>query len=190
MNFFTKFFRKNKVVTNLAESLGFPHCYIHPYAEISGRDNLIIGHDCWFGKGLISAGEAKVVIGHNVIIASEYIIMTNSHNYRSTEYLPFDRKYTTRPIRIGDNVWIGMRCIILGGVNIEEGAVVGAGSVVTKSVPKCAIVAGNPAKIVGYRDKNLYEKLKKDGKFEDMDLLLETGFPSYSILEDSFKPFL
>jgi maltose O-acetyltransferase len=58
----------------------------------------------------------------------------------------------TRPIVIEDDVWIGARVTILGGVNIGTGAVIGAGSVVTKNVPPYAIVAGNPAKLIRYRN--------------------------------------
>jgi acetyltransferase-like isoleucine patch superfamily enzyme len=54
-------------------------------------------------------------------------------------------------IRIEDDVWIGANVTILKGVNIAEGAVVGAGAVVTKNVPSYSIVAGVPAKIVGSR---------------------------------------
>lgn len=54
----------------------------------------------------------------------------------------------SKPIRICDDAWIGMNVIILKGVTIGEGAVVGAGSVVTKDVPAWTVVAGNPAKVV------------------------------------------
>lgn len=61
----------------------------------------------------------------------------------------------SRPIRICDDAWIGMNVIILKGVTIGEGAVVGAGSVVTKDVPAWTVVAGNPAKVV----KELKERI-------------------------------
>lgn len=55
-------------------------------------------------------------------------------------------------INIGNDVWIGANCVILPGVTINDGAVVGAGSIVTKDVPKNAIVMGNPARIFKYRE--------------------------------------
>ncbi len=54
---------------------------------------------------------------------------------------------------IEDDVWIGANVIILPGVHVKKGAVIGAGSIVTKDVPGYAIVAGNPAKIIRYRDR-------------------------------------
>lgn len=57
----------------------------------------------------------------------------------------------SKKTHIGNDVWIGRSAIVLGGVKINDGAVVGAGSVVTKEVPHYAIVAGNPAKIIKYR---------------------------------------
>lgn len=67
-------------------------------------------------------------------------------------------------VEIGNNCWFGARCIILPGVKIEDGAVIAAGSVVTKSVPCGAIVGGNPAKIIGWRDMDKYNKLKSEHK--------------------------
>lgn len=54
----------------------------------------------------------------------------------------------SKPIKICDDAWIGMNCIILKGVTIGEGAIVGAGSVVTKDVPAWTVVGGNPAKVI------------------------------------------
>ena len=54
--------------------------------------------------------------------------------------------------------------IILKGVTIGEGAVIGMGAVVTKDVPKGAVMGGNPAKVIKYRDMERYEQLKQDGK--------------------------
>jgi len=63
------------------------------------------------------------------------------------------------PVNIGNDVWIGSAAILLSGISVGDGAVVGAGSVVTKDVPPYAIVAGNPAKLIRYRFDN--ETIKK-----------------------------
>ena len=70
-------------------------------------------------------------------------------------------------VTIEDNVWIGAHAKICPGVTIHEGAVVGMGAVVTKDVPKCAVVGGNPAVVLKYRDKNTYKKLVKGKKFHN-----------------------
>lgn len=53
-----------------------------------------------------------------------------------------------RPVTIGDYVWIGMNCLILKGVTIGEGAIIGAGSVVTRDVPPFCLAAGSPARVL------------------------------------------
>ena len=58
-----------------------------------------------------------------------------------------------RPIYIGDDVWIGESAIILSGVHIGNGCIIGAGAVVRDNIPEYAVVAGNPAKIIKYRNK-------------------------------------
>jgi maltose O-acetyltransferase len=84
--------------------------------------------------------------GSNVSIGPEATILTLGHDPRSATFE--DRG---GDVVLGDRVWIGYRAIILPGVTIGEGAVVGAGAVVTKNVEPYAIVAGNPARKVGER---------------------------------------
>lgn len=73
--------------------------------------------------------------------------------------LPYDERYFCRKVVIGKYVWIGARATILPGVTIGDGAVIGAGSVVTKDVPSCAVVGGNPAKVVKYRNIEKFNDL-------------------------------
>ena len=102
---------------------------------------LKIGSRCSIGdRTEIHCGEA-VVIGDRVIIAWDCNILDR-------DYHPVDGiKERTAPVHIGDDVWIGCRAVILKGVRIGEGAIVAAGSVVTKNVPAHTLVAGNPAQI-------------------------------------------
>lgn len=67
-------------------------------------------------------------------------------------------------VEIGDHVWIGSRVTILPGVTIGEGTVIGAGAVVSKDVPACAVAAGNPIRVIKYRNQEVYQKLKAEGK--------------------------
>ena len=106
--------------------------------------------------------EYKVVIGQYVSIADDSkLFLGGSHNYNNvTTYLPVVRgndydasKYlkSNGNITIGNDVWIGMSCIIMSGVTIGDGAVIAAGSLVTKDVEPYAIVGGCPAKLIKKR---------------------------------------
>lgn len=113
-----------------------------------------IGPNAGIGYGvyLDVSGLKRLEIGKNAIIASEALILLHRRNLK--EYyqgmnihdIPMKEYYT----KIGDNVQIGMRAMIMPGVTIGDGAVVGANSIVTKDVPPYAIVAGQPAKIIKY----------------------------------------
>lgn len=92
--------------------------------------------------------------GNDVSIGPEASILTLGHDPQSPDFS--DRG---GEVIIGDRVWIGYRAIILPGVTIGEGAVVGAGAVVTKDVAPYSIVAGNPARKIGERTRNLEYRL-------------------------------
>jgi len=95
------------------------------------------------------------------------VLFINSyHKYDNGNAIPYDTKETiNKDIIIEDNVWIGDRVIVLGGVTIGEGAIIQAGAVVVNDIPKYAIAGGNPAKVFKYRDIMHYLKLKKEKKF-------------------------
>lgn len=92
--------------------------------------------------------------GCDVSIGPEATILTLGHDPQSPDFS--DRG---GPVTIGDRVWIAYRAIILPGITIGEGAVVGAGSVVTKDVEPYTIVAGNPAKVINQRSPDLHYEL-------------------------------
>ncbi|MDX2256932.1 MAG: DapH/DapD/GlmU-related protein [Pseudanabaenaceae cyanobacterium bins.39] len=96
----------------------------------------------------------KIKTGSDVSIGPEASILTLGHDPQSSEFAD-----KGGDVIIGDRVWIAYRAIILAGVNIGDGAVVGAGSVVTKSIEPYTIVAGNPAKVIGQRSHSLNYKL-------------------------------
>lgn len=105
--------------------------------------------------------EAGVEIGNFCSIARNVSFQSFNHNFKKpTSYFIgqnlFKEKWENEKVYKGDivlenDVWIGAHSVILGGITIENGAVVAANSVVTKDVPAFAIVAGSPAKIIGYR---------------------------------------
>ncbi len=123
----------------------------------------MIGKDCHF-NGFEVAGTGKVTIGDNFHCGKNCKIINSFHNYEGTT-LPYDRTFVIKDVHIGNNVWLGDNVIILGGANIGEGAIIQAGSVVVKDIPKCAIAGGHPATPFKYRNEAHYNKLKAEKKF-------------------------
>ena len=102
-------------------------------------------------------------MGDGCILAPEVMVFSRSHNFdHDAQALPFDNVVLVAPVHIGRYVWIGTRAIILPGVSIGDGAVVGAGAVVSKDVPSCAVVVGNPARVVRFRDRDQFEALANE----------------------------
>lgn len=102
-------------------------------------------------------------LGNYSGLGSRSIVLTVDHRHAGATTIPFDEVRIVKPVHIEDYVWVGMQAAILPGVRIGEGAIVGLGSVVTKDVPACAIVMGNPAQIIGHRDRSDFERLKAAG---------------------------
>lgn len=101
------------------------------------------------------AAVKEVRIGNDSLIASKVFITDHQHGEYQSAGLgsapgscPIDRPLVSRPVRIGDRVWIGEQVAILPGVTIGDDAVIGAGSVVTHDIPAGCIAAGNPARVI------------------------------------------
>lgn len=92
-------------------------------------------------------------------------IMLGSHDYEYGDKIPYGCHYKPKQVEIDDFVWLGSDVIICGNVHIGEGAIVGIGAVVVKDVPPYAIVGGNPAKVIKYRDIEQFKRLKEEGKY-------------------------
>lgn len=104
------------------------------------------------GKFCSIANECHIGMGtHTLRNVSTSPIFTEKNNGTGHTWTNVSTKNPFKHVEIGNDVWIGFRAVILGGVKIGDGAVVGAGAVVTKDVPPYAIVGGVPAKIIKYR---------------------------------------
>lgn len=129
---------------------------IEAWASRGGQNyspNILIGKNAFLNVGTHISAIQELKIGDNFLTGSYVSIIDNDHGQcNSMEELrkaPQDRKlYSKGPIKIGDNVWVGDKACILGGVTIGNGAVVGANAVVTRDIPDYSIAVGNPAHII------------------------------------------
>lgn len=118
----------------------------YSYGELTVLDfsesvRVSIGNFCSIASGVVFAACAE----HNMYTISTFPYKVKCLGACVNEAL------SKGDIIVGDDVWIGQNAIILSGINIGQGAIVAAGSIVTKDIPPYAIVAGNPAKIIKYR---------------------------------------
>lgn len=112
----------------------------------------INGGSHWgFGKGCRIFAAGGLTIGNHVMFGGYITIITSNHRY-VTQFSKEDNYNEYKPVVIKNDVWIGERAIILPGVTIGQGVIVGAGAIVTKDVPDYAVIGGNPARILKYRN--------------------------------------
>lgn len=134
-------------------------------AYVEYVDRIVFVGRAYIGPHAYWSAKGGITVGHNVIIGPKSIVWTYNHDYQSQISIPYGGQDIFQAVVIEDNVWIGLGVTILPGVTIGEGAVVAAGSVVVVNVPPCAVVAGNPASVRKYRDKEQYFSLKHSGQF-------------------------
>lgn len=137
--------------------------------DLPGRvKTLFVGDNCNIGDNVHIVAMEHVTIGNNCLFASKVFVSDTSHGRydnidpdSSPDSCPNDRKLYTKPVHIGNNVWIGENAVILLGVSIGNGCIIGANSVVTHDLPDGVIAAGAPAKIIKYYDNDNKKWCKK-----------------------------
>ena len=137
--------------------------WITPPFYVDYGNNIYIGQNTEINMNCTFLDDNKIVIGKNGLIAPNVQIYTAYHPTNATQRfgLPKDDgsfefcKTQTKPVIIGNNVWIGGGVIILLGVTIGNNVVIGAGSVVTKDIPDNKVAYGNPCRII--RDNNWHK---------------------------------
>lgn len=139
------------------------HVGVSCFCSISSAVDVTVG-DYFHSNGIKILG-GKLLIGKYFHSGSGCKIMLGSHDFDHGSAIPYGTEFQSKSIEIGDFVWMGTDVTICGNVKIGNGAVLAMGAVVVKDVPDYAIVGGNPAKIIKYRDIDHYNQLLSEEKF-------------------------
>jgi len=141
-----------KIGNNFTSGFG---CRIEAFPDIENKQAcILIGENVQINDYVHIGAVNSIIIGDNVLMASKIYITDHNHgsytnlNSDHPMSIPIERKSTGYPVTIEDNVWLGESVCVLPGVTIGKGSIVGALSVVSKSIPPFSIAVGNPAKIV------------------------------------------
>lgn len=119
---------------------------IKPSVDVKYPWHLVVGNDCWIGEHVWIDNLTTVRLGSDVCVSQGAYLCTGNHNWSDPAF-----GLMMAPIQLGDGSWAGAKCILTPGVVLEEGAVAGAGSVVSGIVPALEIYAGNPARFLKRR---------------------------------------
>jgi maltose O-acetyltransferase len=125
---------------------------VEPNVFVADGRHVTLGSGSGLGRGSQVYG---AIIGENVMVGPEVVFLKDNHRYDDPA-VPIQRQGRTQialPV-VEDGAWIGQRAMILPGRRVGEGAIVGAGAVVTRDVPSFEIVGGNPARSVGCRPRS------------------------------------
>lgn len=128
------------------------HSRVLPYAKIIPQEGFVnIGAHCTIQYGCLLYGVGGLEIGDNARIAAHTVISPMNHIYADPDTPIWKQGETAIGIKIGNDVWIGNGAKILDEVTIGDGCVIGAGSVVTKSIPPFSVAVGVPARVIKQR---------------------------------------
>jgi acetyltransferase-like isoleucine patch superfamily enzyme len=134
--------------------------------EIHYKENFRCGKNVFIGSGVFYC-QGGLTLDNHIIIANDLLVLTSEHCFEECDSFPFNNKIKLLPVHIKRGVWIGSRVTILPGVVIGEHCIVGANSVVTKSLEPFGIYAGNPARLIKFRDSSELSKM------EDIDFVYQ-----------------
>lgn len=155
--------KRNEILKRLFGHVG-KNIWIEPPLRVAYGNRTYIGDNFYANFNLVLIDDINIFIGNNVMFAPNVTISTTGHPIHPN--LRKNGEQFSFPVKIEDNVWIGSGVVILPGVTIGENSVIGAGSVVTKDIPKNVVAVGNPCKVlrpITDRDRKYYYKdLKVD----------------------------
>jgi len=122
-----------------------PGCWL----TLSAEARIRVGEGCFLNRGTMLAAMEEIEIGDHVMFANNCFVGDADHRYDDRTRPITHQGFVPRgPVRIGSNCWLGVSCVVTGGVEIGERAVIGANSVVTRDIPPGVIAAGAPAKVL------------------------------------------
>ncbi len=128
------------------------NCHIASSVVIRSFDgNIRIGDHVLLNYGCILLGNGGIDVGEDTKLAPYCVLAASNHRFDVPTIPIREQGCSSRGIRIGKDVWLGAHCTVLDGVQIGDGAVIGAGAVVTKDIPPFAVAVGVPASVVRYR---------------------------------------
>ncbi|MCK1793687.1 acyltransferase [Pseudomonas violetae] len=119
--------------------------------HIDSPSKLRLGDNVSINRNCIINAAGGVTIGNDTLIGPNVTIYSQNHLYKDKSLAIRIQGYEKKAVSIGADVWIACNVIILPGVNIGDGCVIAAGSVVTHSLPPYTVIAGVPAKVIGHR---------------------------------------
>lgn len=138
------FFQSTKHAIEISEGSVIGKCN---RISAGGDGRVKIGKNVLIDDSTYIMAHERIEIGKNVKIAAFCFICDFNHKYKDKYLSVIEQGYVTKPVVIEDNVWIGTHSIILPGVTIGKRSVIGAGSVVTRNIPRDSLAVGNPVKI-------------------------------------------
>ncbi|KHS85090.1 MULTISPECIES: acyltransferase [Pectobacterium] len=148
-NFFSKILCEKKFKTFGEKSYFRPGAYAIETKKIEIGNNVVIRPGTMLFASPLGEDTTNIEIHDNVLIGSGVHVYVSNHEYRKIDVdIIFQGHQEVKKVVIEQGCWIGANAILLPGVTIGKGSVVGAGSIVTKSVPPHTVVVGNPAKII------------------------------------------
>jgi acetyltransferase-like isoleucine patch superfamily enzyme len=127
--------------------------YLHKRASLRSPENISIGCNVSIGPDnrLWASPNAKLMIGDNVLLGPNVVIVTSNHGSAIRDVPIVDQPWEERDVHIGAGSWLGANVVVLPGITIGEHSIVAAGAVVTKDVAPYSVVGGIPAKLITMR---------------------------------------
>ncbi|MGW1585428.1 acyltransferase [Streptomyces sp. NPDC002386] len=113
--------------------------------------NIRVGAEVFINRGVNITAPAPVTLGDHCLIGPYTVINSGNHRFADAKRRIRDQGHDLAPITIGRDVWLGAHVTVLAGTRVGEGAVVGAGAVVTRDIPAHSVAVGVPARVIGHR---------------------------------------